>query len=104
MSEKLKKAGLKFKRQAQWGIRLYDFWDHKTGIAIEVDGTDHNKARDSVKDKLDFNVSAIVVLRVRNFNEADAEKVITQILRSESWNDRRLGFGLKEIKTGGRLG
>lgn len=31
----LDKIGGKWTRQAIWGIRLYDFWNSKKGIAIE---------------------------------------------------------------------
>lgn len=99
MYEKLKKTNYKWTRQARWGIRLFDFWCHKLGIAVEVDGLEHDKNRDFGRDKTDLEVSGILVLRVRNFSETDAEKVIDFINNStETWNERRNKFGLKPVK------
>ena len=100
MSEKLKRTPYKWTRQAQWGYRLFDFWNHKLGIAIEVDGETHNKVYDKIRDKHNHKTSGIIVLRVRNKNEADAKKVIDYILGvDENWNDRRIKMNIKPLSS-----
>lgn len=98
MLAKLKKTGHKWKRQAQWGWRLFDFWNYKLGIAVEVDGPEHDKALDAERDMDNWEVSRILVIRVRNFNEADAKAAIEKIANAETWNDRRAAAGLKLIR------
>lgn len=100
MADKLESTKpFKWTRQAQWGIRLFDFWNYKLGIAVEVDGSEHVHNIDITKDRVDYVVSGIVVLRVRNFNEDDAGKALLYISRSGSWNDRRKLLNLKPVKT-----
>lgn len=100
MLEHLKTTGYKWKRQRQWGYRLFDFWNTKIGIAVEVDGLTHDKNYDAIRDEYNYKTSGILVLRVRNFNEDDASKVLAQIADSCTWNERRAQLGLKPI--GGR--
>jgi very-short-patch-repair endonuclease len=99
MYEKLKQTPYKWTRQAMWGVRLFDFWSYKIGIAVEVDGKEHDAKRDYGRDMVDYQVSGIKVLRVRNFNELDAKIALKEINRSETWNDRRQKLGLKLIRT-----
>lgn len=94
MKNRLLETNLKWNRQMQWGYRLFDFWNHEFGIAVEVDGAEHNKTYDEYRDAYNFKRSAIIVLRVRNFNETDADQVINQIKVSEKWLDRRSKMGL----------
>lgn len=84
----------KFNRQAEWGYRIFDFWFHDRGIVIEVDGPEHNRGYDAYRDTYNFLRSGIVVLRVRNFNGADADAAIANLLRECSWTDRRRAMGL----------
>lgn len=76
-------------RQAMWGYRLFDFWCHKLGTAVEVDGPEHDIAYDNYRDRYNWCRSAIVVLRVRNFVEEDAAAALAVISQSESWPERR---------------
>ena len=76
MYKKLLSTGLSWRRQAQWGYRLFDFWCAKLKIAIEVDGTSHNADYDAFRDSYNLKRSKILVLRVRNYNEEDAEKAL----------------------------
>lgn len=99
MKEQLEKTSYKWTRQSIWGIRLFDFWCHKLGVAIEVDGAEHNKKRDWGKDMIDFQVSGIIVLRVKNFNQVDADQALEKIKHMETWNERRIKLGLKIITT-----
>lgn len=93
MAAKLATTPWKWTRQARWGFRLYDFWCHQLGIAIEVDGPEHVAGVDQVKDQLDWNRSAILVFRVSAFKEADAVEVLDLLARHSSWNDRRKDQG-----------
>lgn len=97
--EKLKKSRYKFTRQRRWGYRIFDFWCHKLGIAIEVDGPEHRTEVELIRDNKEFNRSRIVVLRVQNFNEEQAENAMHYIYNSDTWNDRRQEAGMSPIKT-----
>jgi len=99
MYEKLQTTGYNWSRQSKWGYRLFDFWCHYLGIAIEVDGNSHNKRYDKIRDEYNYNCSGILVLRVRNKNEDDAKRIMDIIKAStDNWNDRRINLGLKPFK------
>jgi len=98
MADKLSQTNVKWSRQSQRGFRIFDFWCHTLGIAVEVDGPEHNKRYDAFRDSENLRVSGIVVLRVRNRNERDAKKALDFISRAETWNERRARMGLKLIK------
>lgn len=83
----------KFSRQASWGYRLFDFWFHDRGVAIEVDGPEHDAGYDAYRDKYNFLRSGIVVIRVRNFNESDAAEAMAHLRQECSWDDRRIAMG-----------
>jgi len=95
----LKTTDYKWSRQARWGWRLFDFWNHTLGIAIEVDGQEHNFENDLLRDSIEWDRSRIIVLRVPNFNDAVASDVLDYISSSKSWNERRLEAGMDTIKT-----
>lgn len=101
MHDKLMTTSLKWTPQAQWGYRLYDFWNHKKGIAIEVDGAGHDISWDKFRDEYNYQRSGILVLHVRNGKEEDAEKALEAIAKAKTWNERRESLGLPTIKTGG---
>jgi very-short-patch-repair endonuclease len=84
----------KFTRQASWGYRLFDFWFHDRGAAVEIDGPEHNAARDAYRDKYNFLRSGIIVLRVRNFNDDDAVRAVENLQRECAWQERRAAMGL----------
>lgn len=88
MEEKLKKSWLKFTRQAVWWYRIFDFWNSKLWIAIEVDWPEHNKNWDITRDEYNYKRSGIIVLRVKNFDDQTADKIINS-LPKESWMERR---------------
>jgi very-short-patch-repair endonuclease len=91
---RLRETGLKFNKQTQWGYRLFDFWNDPFGVAIEIDGKEHNIVKDQSKDEFNFNRSAIIVLRVKNFDESDMDLAIKKILALDSWMSRREKMGL----------
>ncbi len=43
----LKQTRLKWTRQSVWGYRIFDFWCHEKGIAVEIDGLTHDKDYDA---------------------------------------------------------
>lgn len=102
MKGKLKVAtSYKWTPQARWGRRIFDFWCAKIGVAVEVDGPEHKADYDALRDKINFLRSGIVILRVRNRNEEDAECALDHIKRECLWTDRRevLGLSVKGINT-----
>jgi very-short-patch-repair endonuclease len=98
MHNKLQRTPFKWTRQAQWGYRLFDFWCHQLGVAIEIDGASHNQSYDRARDRHNFQRSGILVFRVRNLNEEDAKRALEQIESAGSWNSRRAALGLKPIR------
>lgn len=100
MRGKLMVTGLKWTSQAQWGYRVFDFWNHKKGIAVEVDGQGHDIAWDKFRDEYNYQRSGILVLHVRNGNEEDAKDALQVIAKAETWNERRESVGRPPIKTG----
>ena len=100
LAERLSATGYKWTRQARWGFRLFDFWNTQLGIDIEIDGPEHNSAKDAKRDTEEWNRSGIMVIRVRNGNEADATEAIEKISTAGSWNSRRALLAKKSIKGG----
>jgi very-short-patch-repair endonuclease len=94
MFKHLQETGLKWTRQSRRGYRIFDFWNHNKGIAVEVDGPEHNAAIDALRDIYNLARSGIVVVRVRNFNEADATTALETIALECSWQERRIALGL----------
>lgn len=97
MAEKLLTLVWKWGRQSRWGYRIFDFWCVEKGIAVEVDGPEHNKQWDKVRDDYNLQRSGILVLRVRNRNEADAAAVLKRIDAECTWNERREKLGAKPV-------
>lgn len=91
MAEKLDKT---WSRQVVKGFRVFDFWNHKLGVAIEVDGNEHDRDYDNYRDEYNFRRSGIVVLRVRNMNESDATKVLLAVSKLTSHKLRREAIGI----------
>lgn len=98
MHEKLLTTGHKWTRQAQWGHRLFDFWSHHLGIAIEVDGPEHDAAKDRIADQANYKVSGIIVLRVKPWDEVGAEAALDAISQSLEWKQRREQLGITKPK------
>ena len=98
MAAKLVSTGKKWTRQAMWGCRLFDFWCHEIGCAVEVDGPEHNAKFDAARDQYNYLRSAIVVLRVRNFDEASADDALRQIESMAPWRERRAQVGASAKK------
>jgi very-short-patch-repair endonuclease len=99
MSTKLKTTPYKWTRQAVWGYRVFDFWSSHIGVAVEVDGKEHDVAYDAYRDEYNFRRSGIIVLRVRNGNDEDAAVAIEAISQIGDWKERRSKMGLENKKT-----
>jgi len=96
MAAKLKATGKRFSRQTSWGYRVFDFWCAELGVAVEVDGPEHDAAYDQYRDDYNYRRSGILVLRVRNWNEGDAAEALARIAGSMTWKERRDALGLNE--------
>lgn len=97
MAAKLKRTAYRWTPQATWGMRIFDFWCHELGIAVEVDGVEHETTRkewDAFCDAEQLRRSAIVVLRVRNRNEADAAEALAAVAGAVPWKARREAMGV----------
>ncbi|MEX1230371.1 MAG: DUF559 domain-containing protein [Planctomycetaceae bacterium] len=94
MMEKLLRMCFTWTRQATWGYRLFDFWNHDLGCAVEVDGPEHDAGYDLYRDEYNFRRSGIMVLRVPNFSESDAKHALDLIDRLSNWSARRSHLGL----------
>ena len=98
-ADKLDSTGLKWTRQSIRGWRVFDFWNHRLGIAVEIDGKEHDPIKDARNDANNWKVSRIVVIRVKNFDEDDMDKALKEIAESKTWNERREEAGMKLITT-----
>lgn len=89
------KLGSGWTRQPRWGYRIFDFWNHSLGCAVEVDGGEHDRGYDNYRDEYNFRRSGIVVLRVRNKNEEDASDVLRAISKLGDHSGRKEVMGIK---------
>jgi len=88
------RTSYKWKRQSEWGYRIFDFWCHKLGVAVEVDGKEHDWKYDNYRDEYNFRRSGIIVLRVRNGSEHDATDCIETINRLNTHQERKAELGI----------
>ena len=102
VASRLSKTARKWKRQAMWGYRIYDFWCHAIGIAIEVDGPEHDANYDAYRDEYNFRRSGIVVLRLDNGDMVRLEEILSLTDRLGTWKDRRILLGLNVHTRAGR--
>ena len=84
----------KWTEQAQWGYRIFDFWCHAIGTAVEVDGKNHSRGYDRYRDEYNFRRSGIVVIRVSNFSLHDAQRALAIIDRLGEWIPRKKELGI----------
>jgi very-short-patch-repair endonuclease len=88
--KKLKFTGHKWNTQTIWGCRLFDFWCHKLGIAVEIDGLTHDKNYDAARDQYNFYRSGIIVLRVPNYDETAMAAALQTIADADTWEVRKV--------------
>lgn len=89
MEKRLKETGMRWFRNSISYGRIYDFWNPEKGIAVEVDGVDHDEVYDATRDQRDYKWRGILVLRVNNFNEKDADEVVRIAKEEGSWKERK---------------
>ena len=98
--QRLKQTNRNWTQQAIWGCRLFDFWCHELGIAVEIDGLTHDKNYDKARDEYNFFRSGIIVLRVPNYDEQSMDAAIQAIANADTWQVRKLKmrekYGLQE--------
>lgn len=102
LRDKLMGTGHKWSRQCTWGFRIFDFWCHELGIAVESDGPEHIPSYDSYRDEYNLRRSGIIVLHVRNKNENDLSEALEIIKKSETWKMRRDKMGLNSNSKKGK--
>jgi very-short-patch-repair endonuclease len=84
---------LRWQRQKPWGCRLFDFWCGHKGVAIEIDGPEHNDGYDSARDRYNSLRSCIVVFRVPNGDLSALRSALQQVHAMPSWKERRQAAG-----------
>lgn len=94
LKEYLDPAQIHMTRQAAWGYRLFDFWNHSKGVAIEIDGPTHDPKYDEYRDRYNFLRSGIIVLRVKNYDASEATSAIEKFRAECTWHQRRKAMGL----------
>jgi very-short-patch-repair endonuclease len=87
-------TSVQWTRQAQWGHRIFDFWCHKLGLAIEVDGKQHNHRYDAYRDEYNWRRSGIWVVRVPAFDERAAQHAVNCVQNCATWAQRRAQLGI----------
>ena len=90
----LRCAGIKFSRNSQFARRFVDFYIHLLGACIEVDGPEHNKEYDELRDIWLFK-QGILVFRMKNGDSKRLDDIISQIKRCSSAADRRRAISRK---------
>ncbi len=86
--------GVGWTRQAIWGYRIFDFWNDTLGVAIEVDGSSHDREWDAASDARHAKRSAIIVFRIPNGDQDALDAVLEQLKTIEPWLERRRKRGL----------
>ena len=93
---------IKINRQSVWWTRIYDFWCCKKWIAIEIDWwyheTEKKKKKDIKYDRYNLEVSWIIVIRVKNFDEEWAKEAIERLKNSLPRKERRINLWITKIK------
>lgn len=69
-----------FSRQKKMGFRVFDFWCKKIRVAIEIDGKQHNRQWDLLRDQKYQERFHLKVYRIWAFNESDYKEVLKNLL------------------------
>jgi len=92
--------GVKWIRQYVFGYRIFDFFDKKWGIAVEVDGPEHDEEYDTLRDDKNRDENAVIIYRVNNFDGEDAKFAISRIRKfikdGKSWAVRKSKVRVRE--------
>jgi len=92
--EILKTTPYKWTPQAQWGYRIFDFWCAKLGVAIELDGKEHDADYDAYRDEYNYRRSGVVVLRVPNGDRERLDKIVAALPAMGDWKERKARMGI----------
>ena len=88
----LRTSSLQWTRKAIWGCRLFDFWNAKKGVAVELDGP-----KPDAGDEENLHArerSGIAVYRLKSFDEAHLRSVMSEAEHLEDWAVRRDRLGI----------
>lgn len=85
---------LKWKRQALWGCRIFDFWCHTKGAVIEIDGPEHDLEYDLARDEYNALRSAIIVIRIKNGDWDYLVSALSHLDTIPDWSERRTALGV----------
>ena len=110
MKEILENTGLRWLPQHIFGNRIFDFFCPQLGVAVEVDGDDHSPDWDHYRDADNWWSRRVIVLRVRNHNGEDADRMLKDLPAIGQWYPRyrsalpteiapQSGFPLETIAT-----
>jgi hypothetical protein len=83
---------LKGTRKAIWGCRLFDFWNGRKGVAIELDLPKPGAGQE--EDRHARERSGIAVYRVKSFDEGHLRLVLSEAESLEDWAVRRDRLGI----------
>jgi len=97
----LRASRLKWTRKAIWGCRLFDFWNVRKGVAIELDGPKPDAGDE--EDRHARERSGIAVFRVKSFDESQLRLVMSQAESLEDWGIRRERLGIPSKLKGKNL-
>lgn len=77
--------GLKFRRQHPIHIYIVDFYCHKLGLIIELDGEYHNEDLQIKKDWERTKILKFQNLRILRFTNEEVNNSIEEVLNKLSW-------------------
>jgi hypothetical protein len=88
----LRTGCLKWTRKAIWGCRLFNFWNARKGVAIELDGPKPDAGDE--EDRHARERSGIAVYRVKSFDESQLRSAMSKAECLEDWGIRRDRLGI----------
>lgn len=97
----LRTSCLHWTRKTIWGCRLFDFWNARKGVAIELDGPKPDAGDE--EDRHARERSGIAVFRVKSFDESQLRLVMSKAESLEDWGIRRERLGIPSKLKGKNL-
>lgn len=85
----LNESGKTPTRQAVWSWRIFDFWWPFEGVALEMDGVEHDPVWDEIRDRYNFARSGILVYRATNGDMVRVKDVADAVKKAGEWCARR---------------
>lgn len=81
-----------------WTRQPMRFWQRTLGIAVQLESADRDRHDDAASDRAELFHRGVMVIRVEEFNDEQAEEAIRAIRFAESWNSRRRAVGLPLVQ------